>query len=42
MAGLKIMFIICAVLATGIKLYQGSPMNDWLWPVCAALWCLSA
>lgn len=37
---LKIIFIICCVLALGEKLLNNKPFSDWIWPICALIWCI--
>ncbi len=35
------LFLVCCIIAVVIKLNNGAYIEDWGWPVSAALWCLN-
>lgn len=40
MSILQIIFLVCCALATGIKVVQKKPFDEWVWCVNAAIWCV--
>ena len=42
MSILKIIFLVCCVVATTEKIISGKGFNDYIWPINAALWCLTS